>query len=533
MENSTRHRGVTRNGSSKSAVSAREKGPINISDALSRLPRKVRSIERVELPPDPELEKSSPTERVKQTSRPPSSKREEAGEKVREPSKLSKPPSKGITVEEILRQDDELSRVSRAENQPQPAAPMKQDIKNVLSRLSPSRQPEAPRKEPFIAKTTRPRETLSRDSRVQSRFGDLLEKSRTFNHSRPAPALSRIDDVEKSKFVERTSFREEKQPIQKVLLPIIRERNKREHVRSAEIVKERVDESRTTTRSKSYPNKESVEQILRQLQEEKYDIETQRHILEQEKEEFERMQNEIVDNLRQKNDELENRLQELMQREKHLSDEAEKSAQRRKTIAADYEFRLKIKEYETKYKIEFPDDIEECVEIVRRLALYERKVTFRRTARRLFIFFVIVIEFLLTDLLGIDISDFAEDQVKMINDYDSAFDQLSEIWFGSGPGISPQMKIMLLFTFNMFMFITGKYAVKMVGDNYSGMVDRGKGFVKDFISVSFLPTDNMNAATGNFELDAMLGALKVKRTFDNMGEPTKEHQKPKGPAYQN
>lgn len=558
MENSIRTRGVTRNGSTKSNVSTSEKGPINIDDALSRLPRKVKSIEPVDLPPDPELE------RLKPASSPSSSKRSETSQRNESLGKTkisSKPPSKGITVEEILRQDDELSRVSRQSETrrkhlttAEHVGPMKQDVKNVLSRLSPSRTETSPnpsesKHEHIRSKSQntifprRPNETLSRDdissrasptgaSRVQSRFGDLLEKSRTFNPSRVAaskPPLGQID--------EKHTVATDKQPTKQILLPIIRNdrRNEKKQLRSAEIIKERIDESRSSTRSKSYPNKESVDKLLRELQEEKYDFEMQKHLLEQERAEFERMQNEIVENLRQKNDELENKLQELLLREKELAENTENAAQRRKGIANDYEFRLKLKEYEARYKIVFPDDIEDCAEIIKRIAMYEKKVTFKHTARRLFIFFVIVVEFLVTDMLGIDISDFAEDQVKMIHDYDSAFDQLSEIWFGSGPGLNPQTKIMLLFTFNMFMFIAGKYAVKSFGNDYSGMVNNGKNFIKDFISVSFLSTDNTSASTGNFDLNLMLGGLKVKRAFNNADteQKPKEQQKPKGPAYQN
>lgn len=502
MENSIKKRFVPRNGSqsTKSTISTSEKGPIDVNAALSRLPRKVKSIEKIDIPPDPELEKGKLA-----SERPPSvdSSKKDTNGKARETPKQS---SQGINVDEILREEDELSRVSRAGGGHVSKLSSRDGHRKELSKIAP---------ESRIPRLSRSPE----GSRVQSRFADILEKSRTFEA--PVKKSPEPSQIPVRKPVETSKIRE---------LPFISEQPQRRVLQKAEIIKEKVAESPGNSRNAPSITRDEIEELVRQLQEEKENLEAQKYHLQREKEEFEQIQQQISENLQAKNEELEKKYQEILSKEAHMQDETEKASKRRTLLANDYEFNLKVKDIEKHFGITLPEEPEARLECYQRAVLLRKRLTFRKTARRLFVFVVVVIEFVISELLGIDITDFAEDQVKMLSEYDEPFDQISARWFGSGPGMSPETKICLMFTFNIILFIAGKYATKMGGIAGATVASYGKTFVKDFVSQTFLQVENNSSSTGDVMLDGFFMAAKAGRDFVK-GDKTAEQKKPKGPQF--
>lgn len=488
-----------------------EKGPINVDDALAKLPRKAKSIERVDIPDDPELEKQkSPLERStiagsresdrrKPESAPPS----KARETPRQPS------SKGIDVAEILNQKDEVSRRDNRDETPAPRIFNTDARRRELSKIT-SRSPEP--------------------SHVQNLFGALREKSRQFETKVPSQVPSQIVPEFKSR------IHLPLQHNQRHNLPPKNEIFKEPEISRITSVKNEVESVRKDLTGAEHSRtdsvrKDSVTRLRDQLITEREELEAVKFRIEKEQEEFEQARNEIVENLHKKNDELERRYEELREQQEKIKTDAEKAQARRKTIIADYELKLKIEDLEKFFGVVFPEDPEERIACYNALSLYRKRIGFRRVARRLFVFCMMVIEFVFAELLGIDITDFAEDQVKLLAEYDDLFDEISSRWFGSGTGLSPEMKICLMFGLNVLLFIVGKYATKGFGDLGGFAVNSGKGFVKDFVSYTFLAGEPKSETTGDTPIDAMIAGWKLKKKLSGQSEDTRQAKQAKGPKF--
>lgn len=531
MERSTRPKLIIKNASQTSKSSVSEKGPINVDDALAKLPRKVKSIERVEIPDDPELEKQkSPFERSTIAKSYDSGVRKSESaqpSKVRETPR--QPSSKGISVAEILNQKDEVSRRDDRDETPAPRIFNTDVQRRELSKIA-SREP----------------------SRIQNLFGSLREKSRHFEQKTEQGGTTQVPSREPVPEIKsRIHLPPHQRQRQRHNLPPKNEFFKEPETgeplvsritsaigRSSVLRPTRTEpgaepgaEHRTESTRKDSSRKDSVARLREQLITEREELEAVKFRIEKEQEEFEQVRNEIAENLHKKNDELERRYEELREQQEKIKADAEKAQVRRKTIIADYDLKLKIDELEKFFGVVLPEDPEERIACYNALSVYRKRIGFRRVARRLFVFCMMVIEFVFAELLGIDITDFAEDQVKLLAEYDDLFDEISSRWFGSGTGLSPEMKICLMFGLNVLLFIVGKYATKGFGDLGGFAVNSGKGFVKDFVSYTFLAGEPKSEITGDTAIDAVIAGWKLKKKLSGQPEDTRQAKQAKGPKF--
>ena len=210
-----------------------------------------------------------------------------------------------------------------------------------------------------------------------------------------------------------------------------------------------------------------------------------------------------------------------------------KEDERRKNLKENVKIEMRIKQIEKQFGIVIPEDPEQRYEIYQVVILELKKRSFRKNGRRLLLFVSVAIEFALVDLLGIACSGFATDQLNQVREYDDIIDDLGDKWFFSnGAGMAPEVRLGLLFGFNLFLFVMSNYALR------AGIpgVETGKTIVRDLVTKTFLVDDPpVEEVPDDHAATLQFGAYRILRATRDAAVPQPKEQagpsRPKGPIY--
>jgi hypothetical protein len=237
---------------------------------------------------------------------------------------------------------------------------------------------------------------------------------------------------------------------------------------------------------------------------------------------------------RRSRDEFEEERQRFEEERRAFIEEKLREEERKKNLKENIKIEMRIKQIEKQFGIIIPQDPEQRYETYNAVILELKKRSFRKNGRRLLLFVSVAIEFALVDLLGIACSGFATDQLNQIREYDDIIDDLGDKWFFSGgAGISPEVRLGLLFGFNLFLFVMSNYALR------AGVpgVETGKTVVRDLVTKTFLVDDPpIEEVPEDGTATMQFGLYRVYRAGkDSMAATPQKEQagpsRPKGPVY--
>jgi len=278
------------------------------------------------------------------------------------------------------------------------------------------------------------------------------------------------------------------------------------------------------------------EEIFENARKRKETYELERVLLEEkqrldaEKLQFVSDQNKITEQLEQRAKELDEKARLLTEQQLNYSAEKDQAEERKKQILGDIELNLKIRELEKALGVIFPTDANERIACFKSIIKYKKKQSFRKNARRLFLFVCVTIEFALTDLLGLSVGGLADDQFSQIRDYDDILDDIGDKFFSDGVKMAPELRMSLLFGFNLFLFIVANYALSFgISKDY---VESGKTTVKDLVAKTFLIDDPaITSLPDDTETTVSFGAWKLQRAWKEAGKQAAEPSRKKGPPF--
>lgn len=510
----------------------------HVAEVLDMLPNGIKKIKPIEIPEDPLEEeikrRDRSSDRSPERRSPERRSRSSSSDRSRSRSSERSNSSEGsvkMNRSNILSQRDTDKKLSERIS---PRTQKKTDRSNSSERLEhiesqkrqqPQRTTEAPIKSKYPQRKESPRSSYYEEGsqvkgqQVQGHQVPTLENIKNlsrhdYSSRASSMASSRIDDL-------RERIEEEKR--RKSQLSHKNDRSSPQSIRSSRMsealnLKEKLAEQRRELERLRQERKEeeerkniALEALKQAMEEERAEIELQKLTMENDYEEkkfeVERMRDEVDERLR-------------MEEEK------------KRIFAADIGFELRAKKLENEHKLTLPSNLEEkriAYEAVKNII--KRKQTVKNM-RSLAIIIFIVVELVLSKIVGINVDGFLDSQMEQLEEYDDIFEEIIDEYFnGSGPKMNPFHKIGLLMSLNLVLVLIGNLIVRIDSSGIvSTSVSAGRKHVGDIVKEMFIGIDKGNVELG-FRDNALINSYRIGRNLIPDEPAKKPTQQRQGPVY--